>query len=93
MNISIWTNSQGQHEFSGERSDGMIVGGVLKENDKIKDFSKILDETKTDEEIKKEEESISQQEMADSIKDLQGQLKSLNEVMVQLKKEVEDIKL
>ena len=93
MNISIWTNGQGQFEFSGERSDGMIVGGVLKENDKIKDFPKILDKTKTDEEIKKEEESISQQEMADSIKDLQGQLNSLNEIMLQLKKEVEDIKL
>ena len=93
MNISIWTNSQGQFEFSGERSDGMIVNGVLKENDKIKDFPRILDKTKTDEEIKKEEESISQQEMADSIKDIQEQLNSLNEVMVQLKKEVEDIKL
>ena len=69
MNISIYRKDDGTIEFSGPRSDGQIVKGIVESTDTFQVLLDKLEQTKTPEELeeleKKEEQSAIQLALAE----------------------------
>lgn len=62
MNITIYKNNEGVYEFTGSRSDGQTINGLVDLTMTVNDFLGEVANTKTAEEL--EEEKRSEEDLA-----------------------------